>query len=154
MSNPGDPNRDRELLDSAIPIDFDELEKDGPAGPDGSDKPAPAADPGAVDLSPIDISDPELDPDPMSGSKIHMLGRKDGLDQERWTRTPNADGTGATHCKTFVSKLRLEAIAHMDNNVNEWLEQHPEVEVKFTTSSIGKLVGKVSEDALFLTVWV
>lgn len=143
MSNPGD--RDRELLDSAIPIDFDELEKDRPAKPDPG--------PGAVDLTPIEISD-DLETDEMGGSKIHMLGRKDGLDVERWTRTPNADGKGATHCKTFVAKLRLEAIAHMDNHVNEWLEQHPEVEVKFTTSSIGKLVGKVSEDALFLTVWV
>lgn len=143
MPKPGD--RDRELLDSAIPIDFDELEKDGPA--------KPVSDPGAVDMTPIEISD-DLEIDEMGGSKIHMLGRKDGLDQERWTRTPNSDGKGATHCKTFVAKLRLEAIAHMDNHVNEWLEQHPEVEVKFTTSSIGKLVGKVSEDALFLTVWV
>jgi len=134
VSDPGD--LDRELLDSAIPIPPDD------------------PDPGAVDMTPIEISDAELDGDAMGGSKIHMLGRKDGLDQERWTRTPNADGTGATHCKTFVSKLRLEAIAHMDNHVNEWLEAHPEVEVKFTTSSIGKLVGKVSEDALFLTVWV
>jgi len=146
MSESG--QRDRELLDNAIPIDFDELEKKGPANPE------PAADPGAVDMTPIEISGADLDSDEMTGSKIHMLGRKDGQDQERWTRTPNADGKGATHCKTFVAKLRLEAIAHMDNHVNEWLEAHPEVEVKFTTSSVGKLVGKVSEDALFLTVWV
>ena len=137
-------DRDRKLLDNAIPVNFDELEGPPPKTPD----------PGAVDLTPIDITDSDLDDNAMSGSKIHMLGRKDGLDQERWTRNPNTDGKGATHCKTFVSKLRLEAIAHMDNHVNEWLEQHPKVEVKFTTSSIGKLVGKVSEDALFLTVWV
>ena len=134
MSDSAD--RDRDLLENAIPID------------------AAATDPGAVDLTPIEISESDPEGNDSSGSKIHLLGRHDGLDQERWTRTPNTNGTGATHCKTFVSKLRLEAIAHMDNHVNEWLEAHPEVEVKFTTSSIGKLVGKVSEDALFLTVWV
>jgi len=133
---PDSGDRDRKLLDNAIPIPSDD------------------PDPGAVDLTPIEISDADQDDNDSSGSRIHMLGRNDGLDKELWTRTPNANGTGATHCKTFVSKLRLEAIAHMDNHVNEWLEQHPEVEVKFTTSSIGKLVGKVSEDALFLTVWV
>ncbi|MEM6332604.1 MAG: hypothetical protein AAF823_04615, partial [Planctomycetota bacterium] len=41
-----------------------------------------------------------------------------------------------------------------DEQVNEWLDAHPEYEVKFVSQSIGKLVGKNTEDALFMSIWV
>lgn len=73
---------------------------------------------------------------------------------EKWTRQPNLTGQGAIHVKTFVAKLRLDAIEHLDEQVNEWLDLHPEYEVKQVTTSIGKLVGKNTEDAIFMNVWV
>ena len=136
-----DPDdRDRQLLDSAIPIDTEADVNQDPAGDD---------------LTPIDLSDPALSEDDPGGSKITVFGFKNRAETaDRWTRKPNVDGTGATHVKTFVAKLRHDAIHHLDEQVNDWLEAHPECEVKFVTTSVGKLVGKISEDAIFMNVWV
>ncbi len=74
--------------------------------------------------------------------------------KENWRRKPNATGTGAVHVRTFVSKLRLDAIEHLDQQVNDWLDQHPDYEVKFVTASVGVLTGKLKEEAIFMSVWV
>lgn len=71
-----------------------------------------------------------------------------------WKRQPNADGSGATHVRTFVSKMRLDAIEHLDEMINDWLDEHPELEVKFVTTSHGILTGKTKEEAMFVSVWV
>ncbi len=42
---------------------------------------------------------------------------------------------------------------YLDNAINEWLDQHPEVEVKFVTQSIGMFDGKIKDLALILNVW-
>jgi len=103
----------------------------------------------------VDAQDPYGAPPPGASkkSKIRMLTERKPHD-EHWDRTPNVTGKGAIHVKTFVTKLRLDAIEHMDEQVNEWLDAHPEYEVKFVSQSIGKLVGKNTEDALFMSVWV
>jgi len=67
---------------------------------------------------------------------------------------PNKTGHGAIHVKTFVAKLRLDSIEHMDQQINEWLDAHPDYEVKFCTMSTGELKDKLTEPALFLCVWV
>jgi hypothetical protein len=36
----------------------------------------------------------------------------------------------------------------MDNQINEWLDANPEVEVKFVTSTVGVFEGKMREPAL------
>jgi hypothetical protein len=79
-----------------------------------------------------------------------------GVSQRKtvWNRQPNKDGAGATHVKTFVTKLRMDAVENMDLQINEWLDAHPELEVKFSTSAVGVLVGKINEPAIFVMVWV
>ena len=70
-------------------------------------------------------------------------------------RTPNVTGQGAIHCKIFHAKLREDALEYLERQINEWLDKHPEYEVKQTTSSIGELKQKTgSEPAIFITVWV
>lgn len=71
-----------------------------------------------------------------------------------WKRKPNADGRGATHCKTFHARLNSEAMELMDAQINAWLDDHPECEVKLVTSSIGEWQGKVKEPNLIVQVWV
>ena len=73
---------------------------------------------------------------------------------DTWKRRPAPDTHGATHARTFVAKLRQDAIEHLDHQVNEWLDQHPEFTVKFSTVTTGILSGKLREEALFMTVWV
>ncbi|MEM1211398.1 MAG: hypothetical protein AAGI68_03785 [Planctomycetota bacterium] len=134
---------DEDLLADAIPIELDH-EDDSPNPNDASSAH------GDDELAPIDMAGDE---DRIKNAKlIRSEGRKPH--EDHWTRTPNLTGKGAIHVKTFVSKLRLDAIDHLDEQVNEWLDLHPEYEVKFVTTTVGKLVGKIPEQAIFMNVWV
>lgn len=104
-------------------------------------------------------TDEELTPiDPVAESATqHKEIRTFGTEhehQESQKRTPNADGTGASHVRTFVSKLRLDAVEHMDEQINEWLDEHPDYEVKFVSTGVGTLIGKIPEPAMFMSIWV
>jgi len=134
-SNEHHPSDD-ELLASAQPIEPDNAEAEDEAIElEEADGPAEAA--GA------------------RSAKIQIQGvRESAPHEEYWNRTPNTTGHGAIHCKTFIAKLRLDAVEHMDRQINEWLDAHPQYEVKFVTTNIGPLKGKTTEDALFITVWV
>jgi len=124
------PVNDDDLLANAIPITSDDEEVE--------------------DLAPIELEESDSTTNP---KEITSFGTK-AIRLDDWKRAPNKDGKGATHCKTFISKLRLDGIQHLDDQINEWLDEHPDYEVKFATSSVGLLVGKNPEQALFMTVWV
>ena len=42
----------------------------------------------------------------------------------------------------------------ISDRINEWLDAHPQYEVKFVSSSIGVMTGKLKEPALICQVWV
>lgn len=86
-------------------------------------------------------------------AKISMFGRERHHEQQ-WTRTPNTTGSGAIHVKSFSCKLTEDALQYMDQAINEWLDAHPQYEVKFVSSSIGTMTGKLKEPALICQVWV
>ncbi|MEM1447362.1 MAG: hypothetical protein AAF911_05735 [Planctomycetota bacterium] len=150
-----DKINDEDLLANAIPIDLseeDEVEETHAKLKAPDDGIARSDD---EDLTPIDIDEEGLGGDPNQQSKIMIFGEAERkAHADHWNRTPNSTGTGAIHVKTFVAKLRLDAIDNLDEQVNNWLDLHPEYEVKFVTTSVGKLVGKISEDAIFMNVWV
>jgi len=144
MPDPNDPNHvsEEQLLANAIPIEINAAEEND------------STDHETENLTPI-----ELDPAPEGGSNVIGSTKIRTFDtrkphEENWNRTPNVTNTGAIHVKTFVTKLRLDAVNHLDEQINSWLDNHPEYEVKFVSQSIGKLVGKNTEDALFVSVWV
>ena len=92
---------------------------------------------------------------PASGvSKIRQLGDQSKRHEEKWNRTPNTTGQGAIHVRTFHCKLTDDALTYLDQTVNEWLDAHPQYEVKFVTSSVGTLTGKLKEPHLICQVWV
>jgi len=141
MSDPSDqtPIDDQKLLDDAIPIDAIEEE-------DGAEEKTAAELPEAIELE---------GGDELSGpvQEIKTFGREN-LHEDEWARTPNTTGNGAIHVRTFVAKLRLDAVEHLDQQINEWLDAHPQYEVKFVTTSVGELLGKTKEAAMFMSVWV
>lgn len=105
----------------------------------------------SADDEPIQIEEPI---GPSGGSsKIRAFGGMKRHEEE-WTRTPNTTGTGAIHVKTFHAKLTDDALRYMDQVVNEWLDDHPQYEVKFVNSSVGTLTGKLKEPHLICQVWV
>jgi hypothetical protein len=91
---------------------------------------------------------------PLTGAKKITAFGKETLHEQEWNRTPNVTGTGAIHVRTFHSKLTDDALVYMDRCINEWLDAHPQYEVKFVTTSIGTLTGKLKEPHLVCQVWV
>ncbi len=135
---------DDDLLADAIPIDSDD------------------SDSLLADAIPInEASEPdgiELVEGDDEGTKqeIRSFGatKKKDDDDSKYQRKLNVTGTGGIRAKTFVAKLRLDAIDHLDHQINDWLDAHPHYEVKYVTTVVGELTGKIKEPALFMTVFI
>jgi hypothetical protein len=85
--------------------------------------------------------------------KIQAFG-KEKRHGEKWARTPNITGQGAIHVRTFHAKITEDALGYMDQVINEWLDENPQYEVKFVSSTVGILSGKLKEPALLCQIWV
>ncbi len=109
------------------------------------------------DTLPLDLS-PEIPQAAGAASeapKIHTFEQNLGRQhEESWERSPNVTGTGAIHCKSFHCKLTGDSLEFLDQQINEWLDRHPQYEVKFVTTSIGTWTGKLKEPNLIINVWV
>ena len=104
---------------------------------------------------------PDLEPLPVAESVGAVMGpkkitaiEKAKRHEEIWNRTPNTTGHGAIHVKSFHCKITADALQYMDQTINEWLDGHPQYEVKFVSSTIGILSGKLKAPALVCQVWV
>ena len=111
-----------------------------------ADIPVPASN-AAEELIPVDEAPAGVT------RKITAFG-KEIRHEENWNRVPNVSGTGAIHVRTFHAKLTEDALDYMDRCINEWLDAHPQYEVKFVKSTIGTMTGKIKEPQLICQVWV
>ncbi len=116
---------------------------------------------GATPLPAKEVSEPEGGELPVAesvglgaGPKKITAFEKARRHEEKWSRTPNTTGLGAIHVRTFHSKLTADALTYMDQSVNEWLDAHPQYEVKFVSSTVGIVTGKLKEPNLICQVWV
>jgi hypothetical protein len=85
-------------------------------------------------------------------SKI-KLGPQITSKHHDWKRQPFANGEGICRVKSFHGKYSDQGLEHMDDVINEWLDGHPGIEIKFITSTVGVFEGKIREPALVLNVW-
>jgi hypothetical protein len=84
-----------------------------------------------------------------------MVGSGSGKVEDSWQRAPKTTGSGASHVKSFHCKLTGESLEFMDRQINEWLDAHPDYEVKFCSTSVGEWSGKsMKEPNLIVQVWV
>ena len=90
---------------------------------------------------------------PVGLKKITAFG-SDKSEETEWVQRPNTTGTDAKHLRTFHSKLTDDALIYLDTQVNEWLDEHPEYEVKIVSTTIGTFTGKTKEPHLICQVWV
>ncbi|XVJ57890.1 MAG: hypothetical protein HEQ23_00255 [Tepidisphaera sp.] len=113
-------------------------------------------------LPPIGVAPP---PAPASGGhaveevkpKIHGFasGRPTESVESRWKRPLQKSGTGATHVRTFSGSLTAHGLEYLDRHINEWLDAHPEAEVKFATLQVGDMPTATGrEPALIAQVWI
>jgi len=115
---------------------------------------------GAVDdLAPIEIEDddeggPTVD---MSSSRIHTLtdaARGKGVrDESKFKRAPNPNGVGASRVRMFHCRISQGATDFLMNQMNEWLDEHEDITIKFATTTIGMFEGKHTEPNLIMTVF-
>lgn len=109
------------------------------------------------DTLPLDLGDDSVAVGAASsGAKIRTFEQKlrSLRHEDTWNRTPNSTGTGAIHVKSFHCKLTGDSLEFLDQQINEWLDAHPQYEVKFVTSSVGTWTGKQKEPNMIVNVWV
>lgn len=104
-----------------------------------------------VSLSLVDESELES-----SGRRViqaFKTAEHTAIDESKLQRSLNKTGTGATRMKVFHTKMTDGAVEFMEQNVNEWIDGNPDVEIKFVESTVGLWEGKHSEPHLILTLW-
>ena len=121
------------------------LEPDGPAGPG---VPKPSSD----DLFAPDTS---TKPSAPSGSRIRTFESESKLGgaETQFKRPITKTGRGATRMRTFHTKLADAAIKFLDSQINDWLDDNPDIEVKFSNTTVGIVEGKRAEHHMIITVW-
>jgi len=88
-----------------------------------------------------------------TASKIKAFGVDAERRREDWKRKTHTGGQHSCRVRSFHGKYSDQGLAHMDDIINDWLDHHPEVEVKFVTSTVGVFEGKIREPALVLNIW-
>src|SRR5947209_7401109 len=83
------------------------------------------------DLDPIGLVD-ELDNE-TAEKTIKAFGVHGAAKARDFKRKAITTGTGACRVKTFHGKLSDQGMQYLDDAINDWLDNHPEVEVKFVT---------------------
>lgn len=110
--------------------------------------PPPVAAP-AASAQPIAVQ-----PAPAAPAKPMIRFGPEGIrKQHTWKRQTVINGTGACRVKSFRGKYSDQGLEHLDDTINEWLDAHPDVEIKFVTSTVDLFEGKVREPALVLNLW-
>ena len=102
----------------------------------------------------ITTGSPSLQPNPtVMKSKIKAFTNDVARREHQWKRTPHISGHGAIRVKSFHAKYSDSGVEHLDDMINEWIDAHPEVEVKFVTSTVHVFEGKIREPALVMNIW-
>src|SRR5687768_6403022 len=106
-----------------------------------------------LELDPIDLEE-EVEEANLAGmKKIRAFGVQDSHARSNYTRKPATNCQGACRVRSFHGKLSEQGLEYIDNAINDWLDSHPDIEVKFVTPTIGLFDGKMKEMALVLNVW-
>ena len=128
---------------------------------DPIEQPISVVPPAAIAETPISVTGPADDDEPISlveseetaGPSKVKHGRAGAAKKKaEFNRPVNLDGTGATRCRLFRTKMGVAAIDALDEMVNSWLDSE-EVEVKHVCQNVGDVQGKTVESNLIITVW-
>jgi len=79
-------------------------------------------------------------------------GLAEAVKKIEFKRPMNLDGTGATRCRIFHSKIAEAPLSVMQHHINEWLDSE-EIEVKQVGHVVGTMQGKSTEPNLIVVVW-
>lgn len=89
-------------------------------------------------------------------SKIRSFDRDGALSGEHkdsFKRPLTPHDEPATRVRTFHGKLTEAGLAHMDDLINKWIDSHPDVFIKSSSSAVGTFEGKTKEPHLLVTLF-
>ncbi len=79
--------------------------------------------------------------------------KKEEVQDSKFKRSLMPDSPFANRIRTFHARLSDKAIEYMDEQINEWLDKHPEINIKFTNTTVGIVEGKKNEPHLIVSIW-
>jgi hypothetical protein len=124
-----EPDKAREAKPSSVPAGRQKADEDEPVGlvEGGEDRPSAVRSLGA------------------GAAKVSTR-------KEKFRRSLNLSGKGATRCRIFYSKIAVAPLEHLETQINDWLDGE-DVDVKQVGHIIGNMVGKTIEPSLIVMVW-
>jgi hypothetical protein len=75
------------------------------------------------------------------------------FDAQPFKRPLLSAGHGATRVRIWHCKMASGPVSHMNAQINEWLDNHPDIEIKFANTTVGTWEGKHSEPNLILSLF-
>ena len=100
--------------------------------------------------------DTSAKPSGPSASRIRTFESESTLatgSETKFKRPISKTGQGATRVRTFHTKLVDAAIKFLESQINDWLDSNPDIEVKFSNTTVGVVEGKRAEPHLIITIW-
>ncbi len=74
-------------------------------------------------------------------------------DEKNFKRPLQHDGRGATRCRILHAKLNDGAMKFLQDQINEWIDNHPDIEIKSASTQVGVVEGKSQEPHLIITLF-
>ena len=73
--------------------------------------------------------------------------------EQQYNRPLLQGSRSATRCRTFHCKMTDASFQNLNEQVNEWVDGHEDIEIKFALSNIGVVEGKHADPHLVITVF-
>ena len=120
-----------------------------------------AAGAAETDIDPTEVpialvSEDDIEDTPDAGAQIHGFSGAEmtvRLAERQYRRPLLQDSPLATRCETFHCKLTDVSLHHLNEQVNQWVDDHPDVQIKFALSNIGVVEGKHADPHLIVTIF-
>jgi hypothetical protein len=87
------------------------------------------------------------------GSDGTAIGATSQWDDSSFKRKLAPDKPGASRCRIFHSKLNDGAISFMTQQINNWIDENPNISIKTSHATIGIWEGKHADPNLILTLF-
>lgn len=113
-----------------------------------------------VEFEPIQMEEDDeyTRPLDMSESRVHAatgasLVAKAIWDESKFKRKPDPNALGCCRMRIFHAKLSEGALEYMNNQINEWLDENEDINIKYATTTIGLFESKHTEPNIFMSVF-
>ena len=87
-------------------------------------------------------------------SEIRIFEDQTGIEKNyKFKRSLNQTSQGATRVRTFHARLSDPAMKYLDEQINTWVDDNPDIEIKSTNTAVGMVEGKRTESHLIVSIW-